>query len=201
MTIDEKSRRRVAALLAAAALALGLAGCATTGSTPYQPASSANAVKGGYSETRLAEDRWSVNFAGNRLTSREQVETFLLYRAAELTLQQGYDWFVIVDKDTKRQVEREVRRDPFYDPWFYRDFSFWRPYWRYYGRGIGWRSWYPYFGDPFWADRMQERTVERFEATAEIRLGRGPMPNGDVRAFDARTVIARLGPQVRPPQP
>lgn len=193
--------RSAVSLLGAAALALTVAGCATTGSTPYQAASSANAVTGGYSEVQLAGDRYSVSFAGNRLTSREQVETFLLFRAAELTRQQGYDWFVIVDKETERQVERQVGRDPFYDPWFHRDYLYWRPYWRYYGRGIGWNNWYPYFGDPFWADRMQDRTVERFEATAEIRLGRGPMPASDVRAFAANDVISRLGPKVRPPKP
>ncbi|WP_313670421.1 CC0125/CC1285 family lipoprotein [Sandarakinorhabdus sp.] len=183
------------------AAALVLAGCATSGSTPYQPASSANAVQGGYSEVRLAEDRYSVTFAGNRLTSREQVEASLLYRSAELTLQRGYDWFVIVDKETERQVERQAGIDPLYDPWFRRDYLYWRPYWRYYGPGMGWNYWYPYYGDPFWADRFRDRTVERFEATAEIRMGRGAMPATDVRAFDARDVIGRLGPQVRPPQP
>jgi hypothetical protein len=150
---------------------------------------------------RLAENQYRVTFAGNRLTSREQVESSLLYRAAELTLQRGYDWFVIVDREVERQVEREVRRDPFYDPWFYRDYAYWRPYWRYYGPNVGWQSWYPYYGDPFWADRMQDRTVERFEATAEIRLGRGFMRATDVRAFDARDVIARLGPDVVPLKP
>jgi hypothetical protein len=188
-------------LLATAALGLILAGCATSGSTPYQPVSSANAVQGGYSEVRLAEDRYSVSFAGNRLTSREQVESFLLYRAAELTLERGYDWFVIVDRETEREVERIPGRDPVYDPWFQRDYLYWRPWWRYYGPGIGWNNWYPYYGDPFWADRMQDRTVERFEATAEIRLGRGMMPASDVRAFDARDVISRLGARVHPPQP
>jgi hypothetical protein len=183
------------------AAALVLVGCATSGSTPYQPASSANAVQGGYSEVRLAEDRYSVTFAGNRLTSREQVEASLLYRAADLTLQRGYDWFVIVDKETERQVERQAGIDPLYDPWFRRDYLYWRPYWRYYGPGMGWNYWYPYYGDPFWADRLRDRTVERFEATAEIRMGRGAMPATDVRAFDARDVIGRLGPQVRPPQP
>lgn len=201
MTPHQINNRRMTGLLGAAAIALTLAGCASTGSTPYQPASSANAVQGGYSDTRLAEDRYSVTFAGNRLTSREQVETFLLYRAAELTQQRGYDWFVIVDKETERQVERQMGRDPMYDPWFYRDYGYWRPFWRYYVPRTGWNNWYPYYGDPFWADRMQDRTVERFEATAEIRLGRGLMPATDVRAFDARDVIARLGPQVRPPQP
>lgn len=192
-------------LAAVAGCAVALAGCAGSGSTPYQPVSSANAVQGGYFDVRLSEDRYRVTFAGNRLTSREQVESFLLYRAAELTLQRGYDWFVIIDKETEREVERDRRAGPgaglMYDPWFGRDYFYWRPYWRYYGPGGVWQNWYPYYGDPFWADRFGERTTERFEASAEIRLGRGFMPASDVRAFDARDVMRRMGPDVRQPQP
>ena len=188
---------RLPMLAAGAALAAVLAGCAGGGSTPYQPAAPGTAIAGGYSDERIGEDRYRVRFAGNQLTSREQVEAFLLYRAAELTLQRGHDWFVIIDRET----EREVRREPGYDPWFGSYFGYWRPWWRYYGPGIGWRSWYPYRGDPFWADRMRDRQIERYEASAEIRLGRGPRPYGDVRAFDAREVLARLAPRVQPPSP
>ena len=36
--------------------------------------------------------------------------------------------------------------------------------------------------------------IRRYEATAEIVMGRGPKPAGDPRAFDAREIAARLGP-------
>lgn len=199
MTSQHSIRPLFLGLLGSAALALALAGCAGQGSTPYQPVG-ASAVSGGYSDTRLAEDRFRVAFAGNRLTSRAQVEAFLLRRAAELSLQQGYDWFVIVDKEMERQVEREYRRDPLYNPWFYRDYYYWQPYWRYYGSSLGWRSWDPYFGDPFWADRVDQRTVESYEAIAEIKCGRGAMPATDLRAFDARDVLARIGQDAVQPQ-
>lgn len=42
------------------------------------------------SETRLAADHFRVTFVGNSFTSRERVEASLLYRAAELTLQEGF---------------------------------------------------------------------------------------------------------------
>src|SRR3546814_17733874 len=60
------------------------------------------------------------------------------------------------------------------------------PYWRYYGRPYGWRTWYPYWGDPFWASHVDSRTIERFEATAEIEMHRGLTPSVNDRAFDAR---------------
>lgn len=63
-----------------------------------------------------------------------------------------------------------------------------------------WRSWDPFGRDPFWGDTVDLQTVERFEATAEIVLHRGPRSADEPRAFDARDVIARLGPDiVRPP--
>jgi hypothetical protein len=43
---------------------------------------------------------------------------------------------------------------------------------------VGWRAWDPWYGDPFWADRIDVRTVERFEASAEIIVGRGRQAGG-----------------------
>lgn len=184
-------------MAAVAATTLMVAGCAYR-STPYQPISSANRIDGGYTDMRLSEDRYRVSFAGNTLTSREKVESYLLFRAAELTLEQGRDWFAIENRVVEHDIEREVRRDPFYDPWYGSYYGSWRPSWRYYGPS-GWRSWYPYYGHSFWTDHVDIREVERFEAIAEIRLGNGPLPDGSIRAFDAREVIARIGPRVEYP--
>jgi hypothetical protein len=57
-------------LAVAATAALALAACATA--TPYQPAGQGSRY--GYSDMRLQEDRYRVTFAGNSVTSREQVE-------------------------------------------------------------------------------------------------------------------------------
>ena len=190
-----RSIRRTLVLAGAAALAL--TGCAAS-VTPYQPAG-AGRTSGGYSDIRLSEDRYRVTFAGNQFTSRDTVEGYLLYRAAELTLEQGHDWFRILDEELEHEVRERVVPDPFYDPWY--GYGYWRPYWRYYGRGVGWRSWYPGYGDPFWASHVDVQTVERFEASAEIALGRGPMPTDGGKLFDAREVVARLGPTIRRSRP
>ncbi|HVI31736.1 CC0125/CC1285 family lipoprotein [Phenylobacterium sp.] len=191
--------KRSAAIAAVLALAAGLAACATA--TPYQPNLPGQQTSGGYSEMRLEQNRFRVNFAGNSLTSRETVEGYLLFRAAELTVQNGYDWFSIVDRHTDRNARTYVEPDPFYRPWYGPSYGFWRPSWRYYGRGFGWRTWDPFWGDPFWADRVDVRTVERFEASAEIVMGRGPKPADDTRAFDARAVIDNLRPRIQYPTP
>lgn len=187
---------RSLALVASLALLTGLSACATA--TPYQPLVRGQAISGGFSEARLESDRFRVSFAGNALTSRETVETYLLYRAAELTLAQGYDTFAVVERQTDRDVRTYVEPDPLSRRGPY---DLWQPYWRYFGAGYGWRGWDPFYGDPFWADRMDVRTVEKFEATAEIVLRKGPKATGDTKVFDAREVIANLGPKVLRPNP
>lgn len=186
-----------ASLALAALLAAGLAGCATP--TPYQPNVRGQTTSGGFSEVRLENNRFRVNFQGNTLTSRETVEGYLLYRAAELTVQNGYDWFAIVQRDTDKQSRTYVEPDPLYRPW-YGGYGMWRPSWRYYGAGFGWRGWDPFWGDPFWGDRVDVRTVEKFEASAEVVMNRGPKPETDARAFDARSVIENMKSRIKYPE-
>ncbi|MFW5661421.1 MAG: CC0125/CC1285 family lipoprotein [Oceanicaulis sp.] len=172
--------------LALCAAAVTLAACAAP--TPYQ---SAETGAYGYQETAIERDRFLVGFNGNSLTDRETVETFLLYRAAELTLERGFDHFVVVRRDTDAD-RRYVgdRGDPFgrhYSPFGFQ--------YRYFHPAYGWYGW----RDPFW-DRVDVREVSRYEAQAEIVLGRGPAPN-DPAAFEAREVIENLGPRVVRPDP
>jgi hypothetical protein len=177
-------------------LAIGLIAGSCATSTPYQPDVAGQRIHGGYSEQRLGDNRYLVNFDGNTLTSRERVEGYMLYRAAELTVQNGNDWFRIAERATDR--DRRTYVEPNYHPWY--GYGSWRPYWRFYRPHYGWGSWYPYGPDPFWADRYDERTVEEFEAHAEIVMGRGPLPVGDGNLFDARKVMADLGPSIERPK-
>ena len=173
---------RATALAAVAAAALAVGACATP--TAYGPAQGRGV--GGYSETRLESDRYRVTFAGNSVTSREQVEMGLLLRAAELTVGDGYDWFATVNRATDRDTRLVGRPDPFaYD----RYSPYWSPFWRYYHRGY----WRPF--DPWGAD-IDYRQIDRYEAASEIIMGRGPKPAGDPNAFDAREVIQNLSGRV-----
>ena len=192
--------RHILRAAAAVALLASAAGCTTT-PTPYQPyrPEAAAGVHGGYSEQRLAPDRYRVRFHGNELTSRDRVEGYLLYRSAELTVQNGYDSFVIVDRHTEHDVQTYVRPDPLYRPWYGNSYGYWRPHWRYYSPEAGWVPWHPEYGDPFWADRVDVTKVESFEADAEILL-RKDLPIEE-RGFDARRVMADLGPTIVLPKP
>ena len=187
---------KTAAVMAAIGAAALLAACETP--TPYQPLQTGGSASGGFSQQRLDDTHYRVTFSGNSLTSRQTVETYLVYRAAELTVHAGYDWFETVDKHTERDRRTYVDPDPFYGPGY--GYGYFRPSWRYYGGGFGWRSWGPFWGDPFWADTPTVTTVQKFEATADIAMGRGPKPPGDQRAYDAHAVIANLGPQIQRPK-
>jgi hypothetical protein len=79
-------------LIIATTLALALTGCATT----YQD----SGFSGGYSETQLDENVFKVTFRGNGFTKRERTEDFTLLRSADLALQNGYKYFVIVNGGT-----------------------------------------------------------------------------------------------------
>lgn len=191
-------RLMTAAALTAAAV---LSACATA--TPYQPAQFTSAgPRNGFYEQPIEQNRWRIGFNGNSVTSRQQVEDALLLRAAELTLQQGGDHFTAVD----RSVDRNVRYSatPIGPSFGYGGFGysrfgrspFWSPYWSAFGP-YGRRSFYGFGYDPFWND-VDIREIDRYEATAEIVIGRGARPS-DPRTFDAREVVNTLGPRVARP--
>ena len=195
-------RGRKAALTAALATAtLLVAGCQTE--TTFRPATGHGFYSEGYSERQIEPGRFIVSFAGNSVTSRDTVERYLFFRSAQLTLQQGYDYFVMADRDTKLRSRTYSTPDAFGGPfggpgWGYGGFGgYWGPSWRYHGGGFGWRSWDPWFGGygP-WGGGFDINTIDKFEATAEIVMRKGPIPQGNIRAFDAHKVVETIGPSV-----
>lgn len=172
-----------------------LGACATA--TPYQRADDGTR---GYADQQIETDRWRVSFSGNSLTDRETVETYLLYRAAELTDQQGFDWFRVVERDTdadSRLVATGFSHSPFYHGAHFR--------YRFYGRH-GYYLRHPAFYrggfyDPwgYGFGPREYREIVRYEASAEIKLGSGDTPDEDPSYFNADDVLVNLsGRIVRP---
>jgi hypothetical protein len=50
----------------------------------------------GYSEAQEDSTRFQVTFAANYQTPTQTVEQYALYRCAELTVQRGYDYFIVL---------------------------------------------------------------------------------------------------------
>jgi hypothetical protein len=78
--------------------------CAS-GPTSYAPA---NGGDRGYSERQIEADRFRVRFDGGSDVSFEQLENLALRRAAELTLENGGDWFEIVSRSSEGDDENPV---------------------------------------------------------------------------------------------
>ena len=76
---------------------LALAACAC-GPTKYGPA--LKSADMGYREQRLEQERFRVTFRANPDLKGPQVEDMALRRAAELTTQNGYEWFTVVTRNT-----------------------------------------------------------------------------------------------------
>ena len=141
-----------------------LAACATP--TPYQPARDGL----GYAEQRLESNRYKVTFSGNSRTSKETVENYLLYRAAEVTLRSGYDYFVMAQQGT----EAETRYSQTFSGGF----------------GSGFYSWYPRSAIGFGVGTSIPST--EYQAEANIVMFKGKKAPNDVKAFSASELKANL---------
>ena len=190
------ARKLMLATAASATLLLG----ACVSETTYHPATGYGFNRTGFSEQQVDQNRFLVTFSGNSSTPRDTVERYLLFRAAEITLQNGGDYFLMANRDTDLQ-SRTYTTPGFGPGWGYGGFGgYWGPSWRYYGTGFGYGrgfGWSPWYGGGFGAfNDFDIETVQRYEATAEIVIGRGPIPRDNLRAFDAHQVVQRLGPTI-----
>ncbi len=165
--------------LAAAALSLILSACAAQ-PTPYQPRIDGT----GYAEQQLDSQTWRVEFAGNTVTSRETVENYLLYRAAEVMLFGGYDRFVILEKEIERNVAYQGYGG--YQPQIGVGF--------FHSRSFG----YGYHG-AYAPDRYYPRV--NYTGYATIRTYKGGRVPGDAVVYNAQELVQQLGPTIQLPQP
>lgn len=154
-----------------------LSACATM--TPYAPIDAQKGQAYGYEHQKLEETRYRILFRGNSFTSRQTVEDYLLFRAAELTLEQGFDGFEVVTRATDETKQTQS----FHTPSHYR-FSY-----RYYR--LAWSDW----GPPMDADTI---TSSRFEASAEIILFKGTREKS-ANVYDAKQLIENLSPRIKRP--
>jgi hypothetical protein len=161
---------RVAAALAVVAVSA----CATE--PPYGP--KAPGHTSGYTDQRLGPNRYRVTYTGSTLSSRATVENYLLLRAAQVTLDAGYDFFAFDARDTKRDTR------------YYTDFDPW-PGWH--GYGWYWHSWA--FGPPF---PPETQAISRYEAYSEIVMLTPEQAKNDPHAVDAHDVVAHLTPAPPP---
>lgn len=129
--------------------------------------------KEGYAVQRLEEDRYLVAFAGNSATPRQTVEAYLLYLASQVTLKDGYDYFVLEGREVDKSVDYQID-----------------------SLGLGGR-----LGPHrrfLLADDIASysRPVNRYDLGGEIVLRKGRKPSDDPRAYDARDLQEKVAPEV-----
>jgi hypothetical protein len=146
--------------------------------TPYKPAETAGGD--GYTTQQIESNRFRISFKGNSLTTRQTVDTYMLYRAAEVTLQAGFDYFVIANKDVDKNTAYENYGDELAWGW---------------GGGWGWRHG-GFRGGPGWGGFDYTRPIPSYDAIADILCFKGPKPAANPNAFDAREVLNAIGPTV-----
>jgi len=173
-------KNRAFALALAAIAGLATASCATDSYHAYGAGE-------GYSEERLRETGWRVTFVGSTVESQQAVEQQLLRRAAELTMQSGYDWFAPRAQESHEEESVVVTGQR---PQSDAAQAVWRPRWR--RRSASrWTDWDPQgaVAPPLARAAPTEAATEaRYSATAEIAMGHTPAPPD---AFDARAILAQ----------
>lgn len=161
-------------VLASLALTLLLAGCATP--TPYQPARNGY----GYHDQRLENNRYRITVTANTLTSRDTVENYLLYRAAQVTIQTGNHYFTIVHQSVVPTTTYSGTTT--------------------FGSGFG-----PYYGYPYGmglgigTSTLTPHTS--YQASTVIVVSKSKQhARGALQTYKAQDVIQRLTPAVQNPK-
>ena len=146
---------------------VALAAC-TSGPTRYIPALDGDDM--GYREQRLETERYRVSFRANPDLKPPQVEDMALRRAAEITVQNGYEWFHVVTRNTELVGGSYSQGGPTVGIGGSTGS---------YGSGVGLGLGFNLGGDS-----------RQYQATLEILMGRGAKPS-DPNAYDAQQVLAR----------
>jgi hypothetical protein len=170
-------------IIIAAYSALFIVGACASG-PDYAPATSAEAL--GYSDQRIENDRWRVTYRGDTKMSAAAVQDYALMRAAQLTLENGGDWFEIVTADTDADAKRRYSTQTDYESQFAVQRSCGL---------LGCSSRLVPVMTRTEHDVVDTRTV--YEHAIEFRIGKGEALAGSPSIYDAQdtfsTLKARLG--------
>ena len=165
---------------------LYITGCQST--TLYKQAEDG---RFGYSDTKLDEKIYRVNFKGNSITSRETVETYMMYRVAQLTHEEGYEYFKILSRDHKTvtSLDSSYRSNAFSGPYITGYYGFNNYRYPYYGYGYPWA-----YG--FNANFDNRR---RYESVAYVKMY-DQKPENDETLQQADLVIKFLKDKIKFPE-
>ena len=149
-----------------ALIALLLVACSTA-PTIYGPAATSSET--GYRQTKIEDDRFRVSFRANPDLNAPQVEDMALRRSAEIALENGREWFLVVNRFTELVGGTSGG-----------------------GTSVGVGGSSGSYGSSVGVGIGFDLTPDsrRYESTLEILLGNGAKP-ASPEAYDARAILSR----------
>ena len=157
------------------------------------------AKPGVFTATKKGATGYHLVVAGHKFTSRDDIEKYLAWRAADLTMADKGTWFTFTQARTAADKVPAPKRDPAAPRHSFKMANF-QPVWRYKTKGAAdWKSWSPYTGAAFFADGIKAEDITDFEASADIVVRKGVMDDADPLGYEAGAVSDLLINQVTPP--
>lgn len=153
---------------------LTLAGC-----TSLTPQPKTFNQLGQYQTIPLNSSSYRISFKANADLSYGNAEEITLLKAAQFTVQHGYDVFKVLDDPSNRSTQQQPRQAVVYPdrPYFAQDY--------YYGR-----FYRPYWHDPF-MDMPYVVNVDPVEVSYTIQMFKKQLAPAD--AFEAVPILRTLG--------
>ena len=87
---------------------------------------------GAFVSNRIGADKYEITFSVRSFASRDQVESYLLYRAALLTRGSGHGWSTLLHVPGERGTDDHPAER---NPSFGEVYRHWQPHWNYYVTG------------------------------------------------------------------
>jgi hypothetical protein len=113
--------------------------------------------KVGYASARIDGNTFNVTYVGE---PRETADLYNLFRCAELTAEEGFDYFIVVDHNGSVETSETQQKQPY-------------------------------------TNQTIVSTSSIFTETRTIKVFKGTKPASDMNAYNAREVIANLGPSIK----
>jgi hypothetical protein len=156
------------------------------------------ASPGVFTVKKSGPNSFHLVLAGHKFTNRSDIEKYLAYRTAQLTIEQKGDWFTFVESRAKGETaDPPPKPDPGAPRYSFR-MKYFRPGWRYKVNGSPtWTRWSPFAGAAFIA--ADPKTISDFEVSADIVTHKGTMDDTNPLAFEPRALSDLLINQVSPP--
>lgn len=142
---------------------------------------------GGYSDERIDQNTVIVRYNGGAFTKPRQVNTYLLVRSAEVTIENGYDWFVISSM-TSSPIDLDILTKQSYNGYVTNPRKAYPTYYR----SISYKSYH--VKRPPLETMLQGGGCSQRGESAVVKMFEGIKPEDLPFSYDAKSVIAHLGP-------